>query len=315
MAMVQCPECNKEMSDSSEVCPNCGYRNKRSLSVLLGIAILFLPFFFSWFVLRKGYSKIVRVIVFGYLILITVAMMGNISNMNEEIAKKQAYFDAHKDEIVREVKEHYDKGHYSSAIITIDKYTFSDEPNLAFSEYEDKARKIIAKAKKEQDEKKAKAEIENKKNAPKIAAEKLKRETYAPGGLDKSWSMRRQCFAVTMQDTTGIHTIERNQAISKNYVAELTTTNKKINAKMLWSGKSYDGSYQKVDKMEGFSNTDDDIFNRVYVSLFGGAQINIWITEEEVFRDDFSSYPKIVHYLQVWDTAEGLKLIFECPQQ
>lgn len=287
MSMMECPECKNEISDNSEICPKCGYRNKRSLSLLLGLGIFFIPFVFVWFVLRKGYSKTVRVISFGYLILITLSLMGNISDLNEKIEKDKAYFASHKDEIVREVKEYCDKGNYSSAIEIIDKYTFSNHHLPVFSECEDVARKAMAQA-----------EIENKKNASKIATEKLNQEIYAPGGLDKKWPTARQCFITTMQDSTGIHTIEKQQAIDNNYIAELATTHKKISAKMLWNGKSYGGRYEKVDTLKGFSSDDDDIFNRVYVSLLGGTQINIWITKEEVLRDDFSSYSKVVHYLQ-----------------
>lgn len=30
MALTKCPECNKEVSDTAETCPHCGYRLKRT---------------------------------------------------------------------------------------------------------------------------------------------------------------------------------------------------------------------------------------------------------------------------------------------
>ena len=30
MALIKCPECNHEVSDSAETCPNCGYRLKEN---------------------------------------------------------------------------------------------------------------------------------------------------------------------------------------------------------------------------------------------------------------------------------------------
>lgn len=32
MALIKCPECGKETSDSAKVCPNCGFRIKKILS-------------------------------------------------------------------------------------------------------------------------------------------------------------------------------------------------------------------------------------------------------------------------------------------
>ena len=32
MALVKCPECKKEVSDTAETCPHCGYRLKKPIS-------------------------------------------------------------------------------------------------------------------------------------------------------------------------------------------------------------------------------------------------------------------------------------------
>jgi rubrerythrin len=32
MALIQCPECNHEMSDTARICPNCGYKAKKSIN-------------------------------------------------------------------------------------------------------------------------------------------------------------------------------------------------------------------------------------------------------------------------------------------
>jgi len=75
MAMIACPECSKEMSDSAPTCPNCGKPNanapakERSVGVLLGIGILFIPFIFAWFTLRKGHSTKSKIISFIWMIL------------------------------------------------------------------------------------------------------------------------------------------------------------------------------------------------------------------------------------------------------
>lgn len=46
----------------------------RSVSVLLGIGIFFLPYIFAWFTLREGYSTTARAVSFLWLVLV-VAMM------------------------------------------------------------------------------------------------------------------------------------------------------------------------------------------------------------------------------------------------
>lgn len=81
MSMIICPDCNKEMSDAAHACPNCGRPNAnaptgtKSVSVLLGIGIFFIPLIFSWFTLRKGYTTKAKVISFVWLVL-SLAIIG-----------------------------------------------------------------------------------------------------------------------------------------------------------------------------------------------------------------------------------------------
>jgi len=78
MALIKCKECSNEMSDSAPVCPNCGRPNsnaapeKRPVSALLGVGILFIPFIFSWFTLREGHSVLARTLSFSWLFLFVV---------------------------------------------------------------------------------------------------------------------------------------------------------------------------------------------------------------------------------------------------
>jgi hypothetical protein len=72
----------KEMSDSAPVYPNCerpkanAAPEKRTVSALLGVGILFLPFIFSWFTLRKGHSVLARTLSFSWLVWSVVIMTG-----------------------------------------------------------------------------------------------------------------------------------------------------------------------------------------------------------------------------------------------
>lgn len=47
---------------------------RRNVGFLLGIAILFLPYIFVWFLLRRGYSLLARIIGFGWLIFMVVVI-------------------------------------------------------------------------------------------------------------------------------------------------------------------------------------------------------------------------------------------------
>ncbi|MGL5303472.1 MAG: OB-fold protein [Aeromonas sp.] len=87
MPLIQCPDCNKEMSDTAPTCPNCGRPNttstpahssvpkdvpSRKVGFLLLVGIVFFPLLFAWFTLRNGYSTKSRVISFGWLVLCVV---------------------------------------------------------------------------------------------------------------------------------------------------------------------------------------------------------------------------------------------------
>lgn len=91
MALIECYECSKQISDAAAACPSCGApvkkkvsegyippkHNKpvaptRKLGILLIIGILVFPYIFSWFLLRKGYSVNARTFGFCWLGLFIV---------------------------------------------------------------------------------------------------------------------------------------------------------------------------------------------------------------------------------------------------
>lgn len=83
MAIITCPDCSKEISDSAPACPNCGRPsnevsrpktvpdfkgpNVRPVGFMLGLGILLLPIVFAWFTLGKGRTTRAKVLAFGYL--------------------------------------------------------------------------------------------------------------------------------------------------------------------------------------------------------------------------------------------------------
>ncbi len=128
MPLINCPDCNKEISDAAPTCPNCGYPLKqqsinkkeqsadtlnekgRSVGLLLGIGITFIPYIFSWLTLRKGYSTTARTISFIWLAVVVIMINSNSnspaspSNANPTNAattqfwKKGSYVDEFKNE-------------------------------------------------------------------------------------------------------------------------------------------------------------------------------------------------------------------------
>jgi uncharacterized membrane protein YvbJ len=84
MALIDCPDCGKQVSSNAPTCPNCGApiatilsppeptlaaaapaEEKREVSFLLAVGIGFLPIIFAWFTLREGYSTKARLISFA----------------------------------------------------------------------------------------------------------------------------------------------------------------------------------------------------------------------------------------------------------
>ena len=71
MALIQCPDCGKEFSDSSKQCPNCGYRLKRQNTLsdnktkqgliigLIGVSLLILSFIFYRLSYEQWYFRFV----------------------------------------------------------------------------------------------------------------------------------------------------------------------------------------------------------------------------------------------------------------
>lgn len=94
MAMVQCPDCGHSISDAALSCPQCGNprkttsveTTKKSVSFLLGVAIFFLPWFFAFFTLSKGYSVFSRVISFGWAFVVLYFASGIVgANIDQEL--------------------------------------------------------------------------------------------------------------------------------------------------------------------------------------------------------------------------------------
>lgn len=46
MALKKCKECGNQLSDKAEVCPSCGYKNKKQVPLWMTIGIIFIAFAF-----------------------------------------------------------------------------------------------------------------------------------------------------------------------------------------------------------------------------------------------------------------------------
>ena len=95
MAIISCSECGSKVSDAARFCIYCGmpnpgkYQKTKNTKVgfLLGIGILFLPFVFSWFTLRNGYSTVVRAIAFAWLSFVFLFILVNRDNIESRREK------------------------------------------------------------------------------------------------------------------------------------------------------------------------------------------------------------------------------------
>ena len=95
MALVECYECSKQMSDIASACPGCGAPHprpsrqvpqpqgswqgdmlprstpaapQRTVGFWLGLGVFLLPFIFAWFLLRSGHSTLSRIIGIGWMV-------------------------------------------------------------------------------------------------------------------------------------------------------------------------------------------------------------------------------------------------------
>ncbi|SDW30467.1 tRNA_anti-like [Pseudomonas syringae] len=88
MALIECKECSKQVSDSAASCPNCGapvtsapvaHAPDKAKKVGFGFAlgIFFLPWLFGWFLLGRGYSAGARVVGLSWMVLAIILFLGS----------------------------------------------------------------------------------------------------------------------------------------------------------------------------------------------------------------------------------------------
>lgn len=65
----KCSNCSADMKADSYVCPSCGHEHTKPMSLILAVGIVFFPLIFSWFSLRKGYSKKAKIVSIGWLVI------------------------------------------------------------------------------------------------------------------------------------------------------------------------------------------------------------------------------------------------------
>lgn len=110
MALIKCPECQKEISDSAKTCPNCGYaisspiENEKTQQVeVTGIKI------------SKGASKKFKVIIAAVLCIVIATVLGyTIYNTQKEKKEKESA-EAYRAEYIEKLKEIHSSMLYGAA--------------------------------------------------------------------------------------------------------------------------------------------------------------------------------------------------------
>lgn len=100
MALIDCMECGKKISDSAVSCPQCGApvapkpagEPARKAGGVLGLGIFFIPMVFAWFLLRRGHSTFGRVVGFGWMAL--WIYMGVLHSHEAAAPEATAYYQA-----------------------------------------------------------------------------------------------------------------------------------------------------------------------------------------------------------------------------
>lgn len=62
---------------------------KRRVGLLLGLGIFFVPFVFSWFTLRKGHTKVARVVAFSWLVIALLIAAAPVQEPNNAAITKE----------------------------------------------------------------------------------------------------------------------------------------------------------------------------------------------------------------------------------
>lgn len=124
MSIIHCNDCGNKMSDDAIACPQCGKpnknaENKRSVGILLGIGIVFMPLIFAWFTLRKGHSTKAKVASFIWMAMMIISVAQKSSthphkkvgeypknttsyySMNNEIGCESKYSDDKKSDVFK----------------------------------------------------------------------------------------------------------------------------------------------------------------------------------------------------------------------
>jgi len=81
--VIHCQDCGEQISEDAPTCPKCGKPNAsaaKGLSTGLIIGIIFIPFIFAWFTLKKGVSTKARVISFLWMLIALGAGAGSQSD-------------------------------------------------------------------------------------------------------------------------------------------------------------------------------------------------------------------------------------------
>lgn len=77
----------------------------RSVGILLGLGIFFIPIIFSWFTLRNGHSTLSRALSFGWLVLVAIIGFAAPPTENSEIVSKNDTVTTQKTEATAVEKE------------------------------------------------------------------------------------------------------------------------------------------------------------------------------------------------------------------
>lgn len=82
MALIECPECKKDISDNVRVCPHCGFKLFNSSS-LIGTIIGFLAIFIGFGIMFQSFG-----ISSGFVISFIIALVAAIYGYNKRATPK-----------------------------------------------------------------------------------------------------------------------------------------------------------------------------------------------------------------------------------
>lgn len=115
MSLIKCKECGDQVSKKAKTCPHCGAELKKERKNIGWLSAIIIIVVFAWLI--------------GYLTE-SYETYNEAAQQKKTNQKNLAYFSQNRESILSSIKKQIDQGQYKSALIQINTYKISGDPEL-----------------------------------------------------------------------------------------------------------------------------------------------------------------------------------------